>query len=425
MRRFLITKAELLAGLIAGAATVFGSAVALLIVGLIPSSPLRLFFGVSYMHPIAGWMADAFFSPFWGRWMSRLDYGHGLPAQLQRWMTPYFGALLVFAAVVVLVGVGVRRRVESSPRGRVGTLVVAALTVGCVVAAAALLLAHTIPARETQSSFSPLRRMTFDPLTFFFGAFGLTLLLGLFTFGVVGLLRQPWRAVLRRAGVFVGICFAAFGLLFPAFVISDNLPTAHNVGDFVLASQFSAAAGGLSIPLALQAPVSLKQMAVTPWINYHGTGEATMAHWKNLATETMFSPQQRLFQYAASLGVAGSAVGAAISVIIAGALAFLCLGLLRSIGMRTVRRGLSLGLLQGVAITAVLAATAWLSSYYFFYAGNVTYWGLHLLGYAQAAATIIVICGLTGVIYGAVRARRERGLAAVGDAGSQAVAPGS
>ena len=93
--------------------------------------------------------------------------------------------------------------------------------------------------------------------------------------------------------------------------------------------------------------------------------------------------------------------------------------------MRTVRRGLSLGLLQGVAITAVLAATAWLSSYYFFYAGNVTYWGLYLLGYAQAAATIIVICGLTGVIYGAVRARRERGLAAVGDAGSQAVAPGS
>jgi len=97
-------------------------------------------------------------------------------------------------------------------------------------------------------------------------AFLLTLLLSSFAFGLVRLLPSPFGASLRRAGIVVGACFLAFGLLFPVFVVSDGL---HGVGVLDALgrpSEFSSAVGGFAIPLALAAPVSVTQDYGSPYL---------------------------------------------------------------------------------------------------------------------------------------------------------------
>jgi hypothetical protein len=420
MRKPLIGKRELLGGLVTGSATAFGSAVILLLLGLIPSQPLRMFFGTWFRHPVSGWVADAFLSPFWGLTTRREVYPGLVDSPTWHIVgAASFGALLVFVAVFCLIGIGVRWRVEGS-RQRASTLVVAALSVAVIVAVAAAILAHTVPGSDSGSLMSPESHTTYSLLAFFFGALALTLLVGVFCFGLAGMLRQPWRAALRRAGAFVGICFVVFGLLFPAFVVSDNLPTASILDDFGHTGEFSAAVGGLAIPLALQAPVSLTQWWNSPWINinvnnstsdaysYNPNSDSYPAHWMKLAVSTtMEHPHGRLLQHAASLGVVGSLVGAAISVAMVCALVLVSIGLCRSAGARRMRRGLEIGILQGGSIACLLAAVLWLSNYAFGTKGMMDYWGVTVFGAVQIVVTLILVCGLSGLVYGAKQARRD------------------
>ncbi len=408
MQRRLIGRHELLVGLCAGVATVLGCALVLLLLGLIPSAAIRGFFGVSYGHPLSEWFADAFLASFWGLTTRRLLYDPGGPAQTLRSVGLSFGALLVFVGVLWAVAWQVRRRIPPTLRQRAGALLVAALAAAGVVAVVAGVLGHTLPTVETDNYISPGGPVAYDPLSHFFGAFALTVLAGAFCFGVVGLLSPPWAAALRRAGAFVGVGFLAAGLLFPVFVVSDDLPHAKVARDFGLASGFSAAAGGLAVPLALQAPVSLKQMWSSPWVNYSSTSDGDAAHWMKLAISTALDhPQGRLYQHVATLGLVGSLVGAALSLAVLCALALITWGLCRGAIVRTTRRGLTLGLAQGGAIVSLLAVTLWLSSYYSGWMGSVTYWGITAVGFVQSAVTIVLACGLAGSAYGAREAHRE------------------
>jgi hypothetical protein len=422
MRKPLIGKRELLGGLVAGSATVFGSTVILLLLGLIPSPPLRSFFGVWFQHYVPQWLSEAFTSPFWG-----LITRREVNSQMGGWTAHYsdaaasFGSLLVFVAVLCVVGFAVRRRVEDCQR-RAGTLVVAALVVAFVVAIAAVALAWTHTFGPFPSSIgdpSPPETLkvslTYSPVSYFFGALALTLLVGVFCFRLTGMLRQPWRAAVRRAGVFVGICFLVFGLLFPVFVVSDNLRGAKIFDDFGNASASSAAFGGLAIPLALQAPVSLTQYLSSPFYSAgaaSASGYQSLGHWGRLSASMAFEYQRGLLaQYASSLGVVGSIVGAAISLAMVSALVLVTIGLCRSVGATTGRRGLEIGILQGASIACLLAVVLWLSTYYRSGGGMSDYWGVTVIGAAQTAVTLIVVCGLSGWLYGRKQARRDESLA--------------
>lgn len=406
--RRLIGRHELLVGLCAGVATVLGCALVLLLLGLIPSAATRGFFGVSYGHPLSGWFADAFLAPFWGLTTRRLLYDPGGPAMTLRFAGASFGACLVFVGVLWAVGWQVRRRVPPALRQRIGTLLVAALAAAAAVAVAAGVLGHALPTVETDASISPGGPVAYDPLSYALGAFTLTFLAGAFSFGVIGLLSQPWAAALRRAGAFVGACFLVAGLFFPVFVVSDNLPNAKIGHDFGLASGFSAASGGLAIPLALQAPVSLKQMGSSPWVNYSAKSDEDTAHWYKLAMSTALDhPRGRLYQHVATLGLVGSLVGAALSLAVVCALVLITWRLCRDAAVRTASRGLALGLVQGGAIVSMLAITLWLSSYYSGWKGSITYWGVIALGFVQSTVTIVFACGVAGLAYGAREVRRE------------------
>jgi hypothetical protein len=410
VQRPLIRRQELLVGLGAGVATILGCALILLLLGLIPLRVSRGFFGVWYGRPLSGWFADAFLAPFWGLTTRRLLYGHGGPVETLRFAGPSFGAVLVYVGVLWAVGWQVRRRIPPTLRQRTGVLLVAGLAGGGVVAVAAAVLGHTLPTVETDSYISAGGPVAYDPFSYFFGAFALTLLAGAFCFGVVGLLAPPWAAALRRAGALVGACFLAAGLLFPVFVVSDGLPHAKIGQDIGLASGFSAAAGGLVVPLALQAPVSLEQMWTSPWVNYNAKGDGDAAHWMKLAISTALDhPRGRLYQHVATLGIVGSLVGAVLSLAAVCALVLITWGLCRGALVRTARGAASLGLAQGGAIVLLLAVTLWLSSYYSGIGASVTYWGITAAGFAQSAVTIVLACGLTGLAYGIRESRRGRG----------------
>jgi hypothetical protein len=408
MQRRLIGIGELTIGLCAGAATILACALVLLLLGLIPSQASHQFFGVWYLKPLSGWFADAVLAPFWGvttRPPPNGIYSMGLS----------FGALLVFAAIVWAVGRRVRRRVPPALRQQSVTLLVAALVVAACAAIVAATLPHTSPAIEGDLS-RPGGAVSYGPLSHFFGAFAATLLLGAFSFGVVGLLPQPWASALRRAGALLGVCLLAGGLLFPVFVVSDGLPGANIDQDLGLASRFAAAAGGLALPLALQAPVSLAQGYVSPWASRSARSEENWIHWRKLAHSTAGEhPDGRLYQHAASLGVLGSPAGAALTLGVACGLVFISVGLCRRAGPRTLGGGLRLGILQGIVVASLLATTLWLTSYYVRMGlprpldlrpgSMMSYWGITAVGLAQSVATILLVCGLTGLVYGVRQAR--------------------
>jgi hypothetical protein len=170
----LIRKSDLLVGLCAGSATALASSMVILLLGLVPAQPVRAFFGSWYGHPLWGWIAGGFLSPFWGlttRTQVYLPGPSGQPVEVMQTMhgvAASFGGLLVFLTVLFFVGRTVRRRVAG--RRRLATLVVAALAVAVIAATAAALLGHHIPQVETGSWITYGGRLSYDALTYFFGA---------------------------------------------------------------------------------------------------------------------------------------------------------------------------------------------------------------------------------------------------------------
>jgi hypothetical protein len=332
-----------------------------------------------------------------------------------------WGAVIVLFAILSLVGLFVRRRVPGPLRGRSRVLLAASVTIAAVTALWAALLRYNTPAKGPPGGgsgyYTAATHHYHGAASYFLAALVMTLLLGVFAFDVVGLLREPLATALHRAGALVGIAFLAFGLLFPVFVISDRLPTANSSEDFGRAAGYSAAVGGFAIPLALQAPVSVSQWMSSPWINPRGTSDRTSAHWQDLAIATAIDhPQGRLFQYAASLGVWGSLVGALISAIILAAIAWMTIELCRR--LRLVRRGacLRLGVLQGACVallvtvatvvTALSCRIAWNSGLRSASSQPPDLWRTTPLGLAYSAAILIGFCAAVGLLYSLAEDRR-------------------
>ena len=118
-------------------------------------------------------------------------------------------------------------------------------------------------------------------------------------------------------------------------------------------------------------------------------------------------PHGLLVQYAASLGVVGSIVGAAISVSMVCALVLVTIGLCRIAGATSMRSGLEIGVIQGGSIVCLLVVFLWLSESYQRGSGMSDYWGVTALGAVQTAVTLIVVCGLSGWLFGRRQARRD------------------
>jgi hypothetical protein len=401
------------AGFVAGLAIFAVSFVVLYLIGLIPSQAIWKFFGSGGHGPLIARLSGAVLAPFNGvshaSWTDANGHSTSLSAAAG------FGGMLVLFAALSLVGRALRRRVPSSLRERSLALAVTGLTVACGTLAVAL-LRFTIPTSGLQGGLHEYRAAG----SYFLAALLLTLLLGAFTFGVVNLLPRSFAGALRRAGVFVGIAFVAFGVLFPVFVVSDHLPGARIPEDFGRASGYSAAVGGFAIPLALQAPVSVQQRNNSPWIDYqsgrHGAMQPVFHREQLAVASVVHHPRGRLFQLAASLGASGSIVGAAITLVVLVALALTTIGLCRSAAATTPKGGLRLGIWLGGGIALLVILASFVTSFSLKYdlgglpqgSGRTDLWRTTWFGLAQTAVTLIVFCAAVGAVYGWRKARGAR-----------------
>jgi hypothetical protein len=404
------------AGFAAGLATIVASFTVLFLIGLIPSHSLWTFFaffGSGGHDPLTGRVSGAVLAPFNGAMHTSLRDRVGLGSTL--WTGAAFGGMLVLFAVLWLVGRELRRRLPQSLRLRALALAVASLTVAGVTAIVAALDRFSTPSVKIPTNdgydFMPALYHYASVTSFFLSALLLTLLLGVFTFGVVNLLPRPFSSVLRRAGAFVGIAFIVAGTLLPVFVVSDGLSGARVFEDMGRASLFSASFGGFVVPLALEAPVAVGQLNGSPFFSNQQFGSIGF-HWADVFWPmAAYSPAARHFRIATSYGAWGWVVGAGIALAMLVALALTTVRLCRKAGVATATEGLWLGMLLGGGIALLVTLARFVTSHSANFGGaahpgDTDFWRATGFGLAQTAVTLVVFCAAVGAVHGLRQARR-------------------
>jgi hypothetical protein len=197
---------ELRLGLLTGLAVVGITWLSTFLLGLIPSRAL----GVALLSP-ASKAGDPFDKSWWFVWSllghfggtvrlaigpntSIEDFGQGSYDVNLTGLVP----LAIFVGVMVLVGMYVRRSAHPSIRARLTTLLVTAIVVALVVAVVAMLGGHSLAGSPTSISAADYS-LGFNAFSFLSRAFVITLFVGAFAFGVVGLLAPPHATALRSA----------------------------------------------------------------------------------------------------------------------------------------------------------------------------------------------------------------------------------
>lgn len=401
------------AGFVAGLATIVASFAVLFLIGLVPSRFLWMLSGSGGHGSLTERVSGAVLAPFNGSMHTSWRDVGGLGTSLRSGAA--FGGMLVLFGVLCLVGRELRRRLPRALRLRALALAVASLTVVGVTAVVAALGRFSSPSVKTPSSggfgFIPAMHHNASVTSFCLSGLLLTLLLGVFTFGVVSLLPRPFSSVLRRAAAFVGIVFVVAGTLLPVFVVSDGLSGAHVLGDMGNASAFSASFGGFAIPLALEAPVSVGQLNGSPFFATNAPVGGGL-HWADLLSPmAAYSPAARHFRIATSYGAWGWVVGAGIALAMLVALALTTARLCRRAEVATTKEGVWLGMLLGGGIALLVTLARFVAARSLDFggaadAGHADFWRTTWFGLAQTAVVLVVFCGVAGFASGWFGRRR-------------------
>ena len=418
-------------GAVAGLAACGATACVLLLVDLVRCGLVSGLFGFPiigtryslYQFPYpAGALPPRLASAILAPWNGVTHAGVGPPHSA----VAFFGADLVFAAVVAATGVVVRRCVRRSPGVRALAVLSASLATGALVAVSGAILRYDWPMRvagvaSTGARFlRPGSHWSHGPLSFGVAAFLLALLLGAFAFGLVGCLPAPYGRALRHAGIVVGACFMAFGLLFAVFVVSDRLPGASLSDGLGQASMYSSAVGGMALPLAMQAPVSIDQSHDSPFLNPNATTWANTVHWTRLVYPLAIGAHprgpHRLLEIGGLLGGYGRAAALAIALAVAAGLAWAAIALCKGERVSGPLRGVRLGALQGLSIGLLAALVGRLTSRSVGATGHGSsqlgglpardLWGTPTTSVLSTLAAVVALCALAGAVYGLV-ARRD------------------
>jgi hypothetical protein len=385
-------------GLLAGLATMLGSWLLIFLIDLIPSGTLSDLFSTGMGDPFPARVVRDALSP-WNRQVLAITH-RGAVTTTVSYSGANFGALVMLVAVFCLVGWAVRRRMPLSLRLRALTLVAAGLCCAVITSAIAAL-----------DSYSQARtHYTHGALTYFLSALVLTFLLGAFAFGIVALLPHPLRCALRRAALLLGVCFLVAGLLLPTLAAIGATRHGTVLAHFAHASLFSAAGGGLAIPLALQLPVSLTSQFDTPFaissdFRVAAAGDFAQwppSRWPKLVLASVNGPSAtgpfsgRLAQYAADAGPWGTVVGVFISLLVLIGIAIVTVGLCRQLQPPNILCALRLGFVQGASLALMLVVVAGLSAYETTSDGSGLhgYWGTPTASLVYSCAMLVGLCGL-------------------------------
>jgi hypothetical protein len=396
------------AGVLAGVACVVACAVLLLAIDLIPSRTTRDLFATGSGNPLeVGLARDALSA--WNGQYGRPSSDSQEPSLSTSGLV--FGGVLVLTLVLFTIGLVVKRRVAPSLRARCLALLAAGLVCAALTAAIAAADRYTLGGV----------RYTHDPLVYAVSALVLTLAIGGFAFGIVALLPRVVAAALRRAALFVGLSFVVAGLLFRVFVAAGHVRPGSRTEHFAHASTYSAAIGGMTIPLALQAPVSTDMTMAVPFAvaadvigppgfdNIYDPAPVSFP-WDRLALTISDHPHARLARYAASLGPWGTATGIVLTMAVVAGLVATTVGLCRRLRPPAAVGALVLGVFQGACIALLATLLAGLSGFVVTAgapADMTALWGVPMLSLFYTAAVAMGLCGITGLAFGLATRKPE------------------
>ncbi len=385
------TVSRLLAGVIAGTGVVFFGSLSIALVG-------------GFLPPLWAQIVFSSWTPgLRALWNQQLREVFAVGGAVQEQSGLAFGGLLVLSAVIAIVGISTRRKKADDLGSRLIVLVAASLTCALLAALFAGL----------SGSYDGHLTSSHSPLIFFASAAVLTFVLGAFSFGVVSRLRAPLPVVLWRAALLVGVVFVVGGVALPVFAAWDSTTPGAAGAHLAQASPFSAAAGGLVIPLALQAPVSMEKDYVDPFFvaaDSLGVGRRQPVRAPALIAALDRRPAGRLYQYAAAEGPAGTVVGVLITLAVLAALAAAAVSACRRQRPAGAAAALRLGLLQGGAVVVLLVPLAALSAF----RGRSTeyrppvqtFWGASAASLVYTAAVVLAVCAAAALAWSWTAARR-------------------
>jgi hypothetical protein len=406
----------LIVGLIAAAATLVVAWAIVLVLSLIPSEAVRGGLGLQLfsVDPLStfGRLVRAFFAP----WNSALKTTEkDSPGYAFTTSGVWFFSCLIASLTVAAAGLVVRR-VLTTARARLSALLVAALASGGLLALCAAVVHYTQTITEPSggggtSTF--VEHFTFPSGTMFLSAFFVTLLVGVFSYGVVGLLGKQFDGALRRGALYVVVPTLIAGVLLPFVVASRTVPNVQGGGSaFWNGSRFAAGVASSSVPLAFgaRATFDLTKMGAeqSPFFaGYSKKSGNDMYRWAKLEKYIARHASARITGYLGAYGGIGVLVGVLLALAVVGAWVMIVARYVASMGAPRSVDGLRLGLLIGiVGAVAIVAVTALGRQTWMQVSpdGTVrTVWGAGGSAVVQAALLLAALGGVVGFVYAAYR----------------------
>jgi hypothetical protein len=308
-------------------------------------------------------------------------------------------ATVVLVIALVVVGLVARRAVRTA-RERGIALLVAALTAAVLVAVLAATLGFELEQEEGTLDY------TFSAGTYFLVALTEFLLIGSFSFGFVTVWGEPFRTAARSAAVLFGVVFLLGTALFPGWIVAHDPAGGRGeparLRDMALNSAWAPGAGTAALPLALGAKAHMETERFTsPFVSF--TDEGVYRYLPGIARYTQRHESARLDGYAGAGGIGWKLLlisGSVLLVILwtlAGAWVVASMGAPRAID------GLRLGALVGVFGGLLVVVVSRIAYMRIETPETSLFWGVTGAASVQTAAELVVLTGIGGAVYAALR----------------------
>lgn len=399
-------------GAIVGVATFLVSGLAILLITLLPYWTIQIIFNVRFADEsisVSQRISNSFTAPWTGAFdLTQKSFSLSF-VQLPFWTS------LISIAVLVAAGLYVRR-VLRFPGQRLIALTTAALTIGILVAVTSLVFSFDLPSGGSKLHVDHPAGRAFAQATLY------ALLVGVFTFGADAIPREPIRTALRVAAL-------AFAVVFTTATLVGGLAIGFGPNKLVGGSSFESraephlaalnagpamAAGGLPLSTLAKGSFYEADDSLSPLVSSDaGNSGSRRIYWQGFNNYTRTHRTARLTSYAdlggtpAKLLLLAAAIGLLLCWVAAAVVTVRRLGAPRSLD------GLRLGALVGLSGGVLQLLVGWLTTAWA--TDNVgggsqlgLRWGTTGEASFQSLAVLVVLCGISGLVYASFRSTPRR-----------------
>jgi hypothetical protein len=198
-------------------------------------------------------------------------------------------------------------------------------------------------------------------------------------------------------------------VLFPFAVAARNVPNASGgTSAFWNGSQYAAGVASAIVPLAYGAKTTFEpQGSLTPFLaGYSSKNGRDMYRWTKLQKFMVKHGSARVWGYAGAYGTGWKLIGILLALLMIAAWAYVVVLHIVALGAPRSVDGLRLGLLAGIAGSVAVYVVTGLARFTWSSTGDMvqrSLWGVNGSAATQAAGLMLLVGGVTGLVYAAYR----------------------